>query len=114
VSAHVRLARKGGKRGRIAPTRTLKLTARCDQTVLLTLTGTITSIPKRAEDGKQPKAKTVRIHAVSVQATAGAPVSLTVKVPAAALTPGTRDSASFTLTAVKPTGRARLPRGSRT
>jgi len=104
VSARVRIEDRVGKLERVAPRRTLKLSVRCDQTAQLTLTGKITSIPKGTRGRKRPKAKTFQIRAVTAHAPAGATVTLTVKLPAAALEGGARESVTFTLVAVNANG----------
>jgi hypothetical protein len=71
--------------------RTLHLVATCDQSARLTLVGKLTSALKR---GHEKRHFTVRAGAT---ANPGQPLKLTVKLPAAALKPGARDSISFTL-----------------
>jgi len=87
-----------------AKPRTLRLTVTCDQSALVKLTGKLTSVPKAKKGKKPPKAKTFRIRALSAQAAAGTPLTLTVQLPAAAIKRGRHDSASFTLSATNANG----------
>ena len=86
--------------------RTLQLTASCDQSVSVSLVGTLISTPKRSRgSGKKPKAKHFTVHGGG-SAAAGQPLTLTVQLPKAALRSGAHDSISFTLTATDADGSA--------
>jgi hypothetical protein len=104
VSARERTHRtRNGKLKSVAPKRTLSLTARCDQAARLTLAITVTSVRGRAH-GARRHVSTYHLSATSVQARAGAPMRITVKLPRAALGSGARDSVAAVLTAVNANG----------
>ena len=99
-----RVAVKASKAHHHVKPRTLEVTITCDQSAQVKLTGKVTSVPKAKKGKKPPKSKTFRIRAVTAQASAGNALKLTVQLPAAALKPGSHDSASFTLTATNANG----------
>ncbi len=91
----------------------LELTARCDQAAGLQLAGKISADLKakssqpRAGKGRHPKTKTFQIKAVRASIAAGKSLTLSVKLPKAALTTlenQLSESATFTLTATDPSG----------
>ena len=91
----------------------LELTARCDQPAQLLLAGKISAILKtnssspKPGKGKRPKTKTFQIKAVRASITASKSLTLSIKLPKAALTAlknQARESATFTLTATNADG----------
>ena len=102
------LAVKSARVGRKRPA--LKLTARCDQAASIAVTGKLKVTPKKRKgQKKKPKATTIKLAAVRVQAAAGVPVTISVKLPkkaAAALKKGARESAQLTLTGTNGNGKA--------
>jgi uncharacterized delta-60 repeat protein len=96
----------------------LVLTARCGQAAQLSLKGAVTTAAtKKKGKRKGSRAKTFPIAAVGGSAPAGKSLTLTVKLPAAALSAlkrGARESAAFTLTVTNAQGSstavARIPR----
>lgn len=89
---------------------TLSLTVKCDQTGRVKLTGTLTQlIGKKPKHGKQ-RSKTYKLGPASARVKAGRLLTLTVKLPAAAVTAlgnGANESATFTLTATNANGAGR-------
>jgi hypothetical protein len=87
----------------VAPKRTLTLKARCDQAAQLRLAVTIVSVsgPRHA---KHHRVHTFHIAVTSGHARAGVPVTITVKLPAAALGDGARDAVAATMTAANANG----------
>ena len=86
---------------------------RCDQAAQLLLAGKISAVLKtnssspKTGKGKQPKAKTFQITALRSSITANKSLTLSVKLPKAALTAlknGVRESAAFTLTVTNANG----------
>jgi Tol biopolymer transport system component len=89
----------------------LQLTARCSQAANVTVTGLLTEVikKKRKKRGKSKRSrpKTLRVAAVGGSADAGKLVTLTVRLPRAALSAlkqGARESLAFTLTATNANG----------
>ena len=91
--------------------RTLALTVKCNQAGKVKLTGTLTQlIGAKPKHGKQ-KSKTYKLGPVNGLVTAGRVLTLTVKLPPAALTAlgsGAKEAAAFTatVTGAHGTGRA--------
>ncbi len=95
------------------PNGVLELTSRCDQAAKLLLGGKISAVlkthgssPKDAK-GKRPKTQTFRIAAVRASIAANKSLTLSVKLPKAALAAlksSARESAAFTLTATNANG----------
>jgi hypothetical protein len=69
----------------------------------LTLAITVTSV-RGGADGAKRHVSTYHLSARSIQARAGAPLQITVKLPRAALGSGARDSVAAVLTAVNANG----------
>ena len=99
----VLLAARKGKAKKGAPTvkpGTLTLTVKCNQAGKVKLTGTLTElIGKKPKHGKQ-KSKTYKLGPVSGAVKVGHALTLTVKLPAAAVTAlgnGGKESATFTV-----------------
>jgi List-Bact-rpt repeat protein len=100
VSNKVLLAARKGKAAKRAPKPgTVSLVVKCDRAVKVRLTGTLTQlIGAKPKHGKQ-KSETYRLGPVSGSVTAGKALTLTVKLPAAAVTAlghGAKESAKFT------------------
>ncbi|HUA71730.1 MAG TPA: hypothetical protein VMA96_11620 [Solirubrobacteraceae bacterium] len=89
---------------------TLTLTVKCDQAGKAKLTGTLTQlIGQKPKHGKQ-KSKSYKLGPVSGSAKAGKALTLTVKLPAAAVTAlghGAKESATFTVTDTNGSGTGR-------
>jgi List-Bact-rpt repeat protein len=100
VSNKVLLAARKGKAAKRAPKPgTVTLTVKCSQAGRVKLTGTLTQlIGAKPKHGKQ-KSKTYKLGPVSRSLTAGRVLTLTVKLPAAAVSAlgrGAKESAKFT------------------
>ena len=90
---------KTGKAAKVTPG-TLRLIASCDQVARVTLGGRVRIL---TGTGRRQRAKTVAVATVRIQSKPGHATALTIKLPAAALKAlarRTRESASFTLSAV--------------
>jgi hypothetical protein len=101
VKAPARAAKAKPRKG------VLKLTAACSQSASVSLTGKVT-----ARRNKRPKLRTFRVKALRSSVKAGKPITLTVKLPAAAvaaLKSGARESAAFSLTAKNAGGTTQTP-----
>jgi hypothetical protein len=110
-SSKVLLTAPKGKAKKGAPKPgTVSLTAKCNQASKVRLTGTLTQlIGKKPKHGMQ-KSKTYRLGAVTGTAKAGKALTLTVKLPAAAVTAlagGAKESVTFTVTATNANGTGR-------
>jgi hypothetical protein len=104
VSAPARIERtRHGKRKTVSPKRTLTLKARCDQAAQLRLAVTLVSV-SGSKQAKHYRAHTFHIAVKSTHARAGVPVTITVKLPAAALGDGARDAVAAILTAANANG----------
>lgn len=103
-------ARKGKAAKRAPEPGTIALAVKCDQAGTVKLTGTLTQlIGAKAKHGKQ-KPKTYKLGPVSGSVKAGKSLTLTVKLPAAAvsaLAKGATESATFTGAVVGPAGGGR-------
>ncbi len=100
VSNKVLLATRKGKAKRGAPKPgTVSLVLKCDQGGRVRLTGTLTQlVGAKPKHGKQ-KSKTYRLGPVNGSVTAGRGLTLTIKLPAAAVSAlghGAKESAKFT------------------
>jgi hypothetical protein len=107
------LARAANKPNKKPPKSALTLTARCNQAAHLTLSGKISAVlvakgsSPNPGKGKRPKTKAFQIGPLRASITAGKSLTLTVKLPDAALAAlkaGARESAAFTLTATNTNG----------
>jgi hypothetical protein len=108
ASNKVLLAARKGKARKGAPKPgTVALVVKCDRATKVRLTGTLTQlIGAKPKHGKQ-KSKTYKLGPVSGSLTAGRGLTLTVKLPAAAVRAlGKRAKESATFTAVIARGRA--------
>jgi hypothetical protein len=111
VSAFPRTRRdKHHRLHRVAPKRTLILTARCNQAAGYTLTGTLKRVTKSKGAPHRRHTRTFHLH-LTGHAAAGKSVRLTVKLPAAALAHSAQDSVSFTLSASDAAGSAKSTAG---
>jgi hypothetical protein len=78
----------------------------CDQSVDVTLSGKLTSVQK-VPGSRRTKTTRVRLQAVHGKATAGTPLTLTVTIPAtavSALKKGAKESAAVALSATNVNG----------
>jgi hypothetical protein len=85
----------------------LKLAVRCDQTAAVTLTGRITAVIKLKRGKKRTQTMAFTISAVGGTATAGETLTMTVRLPKAALAAlerGARESVLFALRATNANG----------
>jgi hypothetical protein len=95
--------KRGRKKGapKVKPG-TLTLTVKCDQAAKVRLTGTLTRpLGKKPRHGRQ-RSKVYRLAPVSASVEAARSVTLTVRLPAGALTAfgrGAKESATFAVTA---------------
>lgn len=111
TSNKVLLAAPKGKAKKGAPKPgTVVLTVKCNQAGKVKLTGTLTQlIGSKPKHGKQ-KSKTYKLGPVNGSVKAGRALTLSVKLPAAAVTAlgkGAKESATFTLTATNANGTGR-------
>ncbi len=101
---------KHGKRIVVAPKRTLTLTAGCNQSATLRLTGTLKSVTTTKTKGKRHQhTRTFHVRSVTGHVIAGKSLRLTVRLPAAGLARGAKDSASFSVLATNANGTATAP-----
>ncbi|HET6869427.1 MAG TPA: hypothetical protein VFH80_26185 [Solirubrobacteraceae bacterium] len=119
VSNKVLLAARKGKAAKRAPKPgTVSLTVKCNQAGKVKLTGTLTQlIGAKPNHGKQ-KSKTYRLGPVSGSVKAGRVLTLTIKLPAGAVTAlgrGAKESARFTAVtgAVRATRTVAMLKGTR-
>ncbi len=101
---------KPKNRAPVVKPRTLALTVKCNQAGKVKLTGTLTQlIGAKPKHGKQ-KSKAYKLGPVNGSVTAGRVLTLTVKLPPAALTAlgkGAKEAATFTATVTGPHGTGR-------
>ena len=102
ISARVRIQRtRHGARRTLQPKRTVRLAARCDQAARLSLSATVTSVIRVGAGHAHGRTRSRIFHVgpVVARAMAGRALTLAMKLPAAALAAGSRDSVTFALTA---------------